>query len=83
MDASEDQDHRARYSTTDLVSKMSDDPIEYRFYGELAEWWRLISPPDEYAEEAEFVRTLLRSAAIPVREVLEVGQWRRSHRRSP
>ncbi len=52
---------------------MNDAPIEYRFYGELAEWWPLISPPDEYAEEAEFVRTLLRSAAIPVREVLELG----------
>jgi len=45
----------------------------HRFYGELAEWWPLISPPHEYAEEAAFAATLLDSAAIPVREVLELG----------
>lgn len=52
---------------------MSDPHGEYRFYGDLAEWWPLISPPDEYAEEAAFVAGLLRSASIPVREVLELG----------
>ena len=30
------------------------DRIEHRFYGELARWWPLISPPEEYAEEAQF-----------------------------
>ena len=45
----------------------------YRFYGDLARWWPLISPPEDYTEEAEFAATLLRSAAIPVREVLELG----------
>jgi uncharacterized protein (TIGR03083 family) len=44
-----------------------------RFYGDLAEWWPLISPPEEYAEEAAFAATLLRSAAVPVRDVLELG----------
>ena len=44
-----------------------------RFYGELATWWPLISPPDEYAEEAAFVASLLASAAIPVKDVLEIG----------
>lgn len=44
-----------------------------RFYGELASWWPLISPPDEYAEEAAFVASLLASAAIPVKDVLEIG----------
>ena len=48
-------------------------PTEYRFYGELAEWWSLISPPEEYAEEAAYVATVLGSASIPVREVLELG----------
>ncbi len=43
----------------------------YRFYGELAVWWPLISPPEDYEEEAAFAATLLRSAPIPVREVLE------------
>lgn len=46
---------------------------EHRFYGELAVWWPLISPPEEYAEEAEYAATLLNSASIPVRDVLELG----------
>lgn len=51
---------------------MSDD-AQYRFYGELARWWPLISPVEEYAEEMAFVAPLLASASIPVREVLELG----------
>lgn len=46
---------------------------EYRFYGDLAPWWPLISPPEEYAEEAGFIATVLDSAARPVQEVLELG----------
>jgi SAM-dependent methyltransferase len=46
---------------------------DYRFYGELADWWPLISPPDDYAEESAFAATVLQSAAIPVRDVLELG----------
>ncbi len=49
------------------------DPPVLRFYGDLAAWWPLISPAEEYAEEAAFAATLLGSAAIPVREVLELG----------
>lgn len=45
----------------------------HRFYGELAVWWPLISPVEEYAEEAAEALKVLRSAAIPVREVLELG----------
>ncbi len=33
----------------------------------------LISPPEEYMEEATFMASVLRSASIPVREVLELG----------
>lgn len=44
-----------------------------RFYGELAEWWPMISPPEEYLEEAHTIAGLLGSAVIPVREVLELG----------
>src|SRR5437016_6221523 len=44
-----------------------------RFYTDLAEWWPLISPPSEYADEAPFAVELLRSASRPVREVLELG----------
>jgi SAM-dependent methyltransferase len=46
---------------------------EHGFYGELAEWWPLISPPEEYTEEAAFFATLFASAPIPVHEVLELG----------
>jgi len=50
-----------------------DPPATYRFYGDLAIWWPLISPAEEYLEEAAFASTLLRSASIPVHEVLELG----------
>ncbi|WP_027481205.1 class I SAM-dependent methyltransferase [Deinococcus pimensis] len=43
------------------------------FYSELASWWPLISPVEEYAEEAAFAVGLLRSAGREVREVLELG----------
>jgi hypothetical protein len=46
---------------------------EHRFYGDLAVWWPLISPPEEYAEEAAYVATLLDSASGPVLDVLELG----------
>ncbi|GIF78141.1 class I SAM-dependent methyltransferase [Asanoa siamensis] len=41
----------------------------HRFYGDLASWWPLISPAEEYREEAAFVATLLR----PASSVLELG----------
>lgn len=52
-----------------------DEPLsaDHRLYADLARWWPLISPPDEYVDEAAFVATLLRSASIPVRHVLELG----------
>lgn len=45
----------------------------YRFYDDLARWWPLISPPEEYAEEAAAFADVLGTASIPVREVLELG----------
>src|SRR4051812_46668859 len=44
-----------------------------RMYTDLASWWPLISPPEEYAEEAAEAARHLRAADIPVREVLELG----------
>lgn len=45
-----------------------------RLYGELAEWWPLLSAPEEYADEAAEYRALIEDGArIPVREVLELG----------
>lgn len=52
---------------------MTEPPAGYRFYSDLAEWWPLISPPEEYREEAAFYRELLTSAPIAVRDVLELG----------
>jgi SAM-dependent methyltransferase len=52
------------------VPTADDEP---RFYGELAEWWPLISPPGEYAEEAAYAAILLRDGDPPVRTVLELG----------
>ncbi|MGH3898472.1 MAG: class I SAM-dependent methyltransferase [Pseudonocardiaceae bacterium] len=52
---------------------MTNAPTGHRFYGDLAVWWPLISPPEEYAEEAAYAATVLSSASIPVRNVLELG----------
>ena len=46
---------------------------EYRLYQDLAVWWPLISPPGEYAEEAAYLAAMFSSAALPVREVLDLG----------
>jgi trans-aconitate methyltransferase len=42
-------------------------------YAESAPWWPLLSPPEEYAEEAEHLRGVLATAQIDVREVLDLG----------
>lgn len=43
-------------------------------YGELAAWWPLLSPPEDYADEAAFFAQLLREEAQrPVNTVLELG----------
>jgi SAM-dependent methyltransferase len=45
-----------------------------RLYGNLASWFHLLTPPDEYAEEAEVYRRLLvEGVEVPVRTVLELG----------
>jgi SAM-dependent methyltransferase len=49
-------------------------PGGYRLYSDLAEWWPLISPLAEYAQEAAYLAAVLTSTAtIPVREVLDLG----------
>jgi len=45
----------------------------HRFYGELARWWPLISPPAEYEEEAAYAARILTAGPAPVRQVLELG----------
>lgn len=49
-----------------------------QLYESLADWWPVISPPSEYAEEAALYVEMIRAAARdagggPVREVLELG----------
>ena len=51
----------------------SSEPTRHRFYGDLATWWPLISPPEDYEEEAAFAAKVLASASIPIRDVLELG----------
>jgi SAM-dependent methyltransferase len=47
--------------------------VSHAFYTSLAPWWPLISPVEDYAEEAAYAATLLERAARPVRDVLELG----------
>lgn len=56
-----------------LTSDSGTSSSAHRFYGDLASWWPLISPVEEYTEEAGLIAQLLGSASIPVREVLELG----------
>lgn len=45
-----------------------------RMYTEIADWWHLLSAPEDYAEEADFYRrTLAGACARPPRRVLELG----------
>jgi SAM-dependent methyltransferase len=45
-----------------------------KLYGELADWWPLLSPPEDYAEEAaRYHEVLTESAERDVREILELG----------
>jgi SAM-dependent methyltransferase len=46
---------------------------DYRVYSDLAGWWPLISPPEEYAEEAAHLAPVFGIADIPVRDVLDLG----------
>jgi SAM-dependent methyltransferase len=52
-----------------MMNPMLDPPAPLRFYGELAEWWPLVSPAEEYEEEAGFAASLLG----PAGDVLELG----------
>ncbi len=45
-----------------------------RLYGELAEWFHLLTAPEDYKEEAEFYRqVMVETADGPVLDVLELG----------
>jgi SAM-dependent methyltransferase len=45
-----------------------------KMYNELAPWWPLLSPPEEYAEEAAFFMQVLSKAGLPASpSLLELG----------
>jgi trans-aconitate methyltransferase len=52
---------------------MTDTSTPYRFYGDLARWWPVISPVADYQAEASYVASLLRAHPQPVQLVLELG----------
>ena len=37
----------------------------YKMYDEIADWWLLLSPKEEYAEEAEFFFRIMRDRGLP------------------
>ena len=50
-----------------------DAPSTPRLYGDLAGWFHLLTPPGDYAEEAELYRRLLARGERAVTTVLELG----------
>jgi SAM-dependent methyltransferase len=46
---------------------------DYRVYTDLAEWWPVISPPEEYTEEGAHLAAVFGSAASAVTDVLDLG----------
>ena len=45
----------------------------YSLYRELADWWPVISPPVEYADDGAVINAIFGSATLPVRTVLDLG----------
>jgi len=53
---------------------MTDDHDLPRLYRDLADWWPVLSAPEDYAEAAEFYRKVIMSEAIaPPKTLLELG----------
>jgi SAM-dependent methyltransferase len=48
-------------------------PGEYRLYRELAGWWPLISPPEEYAADVAVLQRVFDAGPAPARTVLDLG----------
>lgn len=56
-----------------MMACVTDTPGEYRLYRDLASWWPLISPLQEYASDAASVSRAFGAASVPVRTVLDLG----------
>jgi SAM-dependent methyltransferase len=46
---------------------------EYRLYRDLAEWWPLLSPLEEYAADAAVLSRVFESAPVRVKTILDLG----------
>lgn len=45
-----------------------------KLYGQLSDWWPVLSAPEDYAEEAQFYqRAILEACTIPAHTMLELG----------
>jgi SAM-dependent methyltransferase len=64
---------RARQKAPAPGGASADDEPDYVLYRELADWWPLISPPAEYADDAAAVSALFAAAGTEVRSVLDLG----------
>jgi len=49
------------------------EPPTPKLYAELADWFHLLTPPEEYVEEADLYRRLILEARPDTRSVLELG----------
>jgi SAM-dependent methyltransferase len=60
--------------TASFAESPTPAPSPPKLYTSLADWWHLLSPAEEYAEEAEiYSRVLAEHARSPVRTLLELG----------
>ena len=56
-----------------MMACVTDNSGEYRLYRDLAQWWPLISPIEEYEQDAAALANAFAAASVPVREVLDLG----------
>ena len=73
----------ARHARRSGVPLLWRSMTQHRFYGDLAPWWPLISAPEEYAEEAAFAASLLRTADRPDEDRPRARQRWRQQRLPP
>jgi SAM-dependent methyltransferase len=53
--------------------RVTESEGNYRLYRELADWWPLLSPVEEYAADAAVLERVFSSAPGPVRTILDLG----------
>lgn len=56
------------------INEPSQSEISPQMYRKLAEWWPLLSAPEDYAPEAAYIRTTLQAGVQgPLKTILELG----------